>query len=68
MRSAVGVGASQGGAWALAPEYFGDVDLSIGEPPITYTVTVIMSLSWNSSAAPNGIPPEGCLDDKPPGS
>ncbi len=57
------VGASQGGVWALTLEYFGDVDPSIGEPPITYTHPLTMSLELVFIACPsNGIPTQnGCL-------
>jgi len=57
------VGASQGGTWALALEYFGDVDPAIGEPPITYTYPMTMSLELIFvSCASDGIPTQnGCL-------
>ncbi len=65
------VSAGQGGTWALALDYFGDVDPTIGDPPITFTHPVTMSLKIVFVAcASNGIPTQyGCLSvNKPDGS
>lgn len=57
------VGPSQGGTWALGLEYFGSVDPTIGDPPITYTHPITMSLEVVVLAcASNAIPSQqGCI-------
>lgn len=53
----------QGGTWALALEYFGDIDPTVGDPPITFTHPLTMSVQMMFVAcASNAIPtPGGCI-------
>ena len=65
------VGASQAGTWALALEYFGDVDPTIGDPPITYTHPLTMSVQLTFVVCANNAIPTagGCITvSKPDGS
>jgi hypothetical protein len=57
------VNPSQGGTWALGLEYFGSVDPTIGDPPITFNHPITMSLEVVLLAcASNAIPAlQGCL-------
>jgi hypothetical protein len=63
------VGASEGGTWALTLEYFGNVDPTIGEPPITYTNPVTMSVEMVFVAcASDSVPTvHGCFKVGKPG-
>ena len=62
------VKASEGGVWGMSLEYFGDVDPIIGEPAITSTVPLTMSLQLSFVICQlDGIPtPDGCSINEAP--